>query len=35
MAVFFAGVRGAITLAGALSIPLFLTDGSTFLGAIR
>src|SRR5699024_4449973 len=26
----FAGVRGAITLAGALSIPLFLTDGSTF-----
>ncbi|MBG3024922.1 Na+/H+ antiporter [Proteus mirabilis] len=28
----FAGVRGAITLAGALSIPLFLTDGSTFPG---
>ncbi|TKI03624.1 Na+/H+ antiporter [Martelella alba] len=26
----FAGVRGAITLAGVLSIPLFLTDGSAF-----
>ncbi|MBQ0316639.1 Na+/H+ antiporter [Providencia rettgeri] len=26
----FAGVRGAITLAGVLSIPLFLTDGSPF-----
>lgn len=26
----FAGVRGAITLAGVLSIPLFLRDGSVF-----
>ncbi|WP_065822650.1 Na+/H+ antiporter [Photorhabdus australis] len=26
----FAGVRGAITLAGALSVPLFLTDGTPF-----
>ncbi|QCR37402.1 Na+/H+ antiporter [Nissabacter sp. SGAir0207] len=26
----FAGVRGAITLAGVLSIPLFLPDGSAF-----
>ncbi|AGC03319.1 Na+/H+ antiporter [Candidatus Blochmanniella chromaiodes str. 640] len=26
----FAGVRGAITLAGVLSIPLFLRDGSAF-----
>ncbi|MGP1931518.1 MAG: Na+/H+ antiporter, partial [Arsenophonus sp. ET-DL12-MAG3] len=26
----FAGVRGAITLAGVLSIPLFLTDGTPF-----
>ncbi|AKC60213.1 Na+/H+ antiporter [Blochmannia endosymbiont of Camponotus (Colobopsis) obliquus] len=26
----FAGVRGAITLAGVLSIPLFLNDGSVF-----
>ncbi|AKC59626.1 Na+/H+ antiporter [Blochmannia endosymbiont of Polyrhachis (Hedomyrma) turneri] len=26
----FAGVRGAITLAGVLSIPLFLSDGSVF-----
>jgi Na+/H+ antiporter len=26
----FAGVRGAITLAGVLSIPLFLADGSAF-----
>ncbi|CND32400.1 Na+/H+ antiporter [Yersinia pseudotuberculosis] len=26
----FAGVRGAITLAGVLSIPLFLSDGSAF-----
>ncbi len=26
----FAGVRGAITLAGVLSVPLFLTDGSPF-----
>ncbi|NIF22757.1 MULTISPECIES: Na+/H+ antiporter [Pantoea] len=26
----FAGVRGAITLAGVLSIPLFLTDGTAF-----
>lgn len=28
----FAGVRGAITLAGVLSIPLFLSDGSPFPG---
>lgn len=28
----FAGVRGAITLAGVLSIPLFLTDGTPFPG---
>ncbi|MEK8097997.1 Na+/H+ antiporter [Morganella morganii] len=27
----FAGVRGAITLAGVLSIPLFLPDGTPFL----
>ncbi|AWK43969.1 Na+/H+ antiporter [Photorhabdus laumondii subsp. laumondii] len=26
----FAGVRGAITLAGALSVPLFLADGTPF-----
>lgn len=26
----FAGVRGAITLAGVLSIPLLLSDGSAF-----
>ncbi|MGV7959806.1 Na+/H+ antiporter [Photorhabdus tasmaniensis] len=26
----FAGVRGAITLAGVLSVPLFLTDGTPF-----
>ncbi|PHM38397.1 sodium/hydrogen exchanger family protein [Xenorhabdus mauleonii] len=26
----FAGVRGAITLAGALSVPLFLPDGAAF-----
>lgn len=26
----FAGVRGAITLAGVLSVPLFLSDGSPF-----
>lgn len=30
MASFFRGVRGAITLAGVLSVPLFLTDGSPF-----
>lgn len=28
----FAGVRGAITLAGVLSIPLFLADGTPFPG---
>ena len=28
----FAGVRGAVTLAGVLSIPLFLLDGSPFPG---
>ncbi|AOV95774.1 Na+/H+ antiporter [Edwardsiella hoshinae] len=28
----FAGVRGAITLAGVLSIPLFLSDGAPFPG---
>lgn len=28
----FAGVRGAVTLAGVLSIPLFLNDGSPFPG---
>jgi len=28
----FAGVRGAVTLAGVLSIPLFLSDGSPFPG---
>lgn len=30
MASFFCGVRGAITLAGVLSVPLFLSDGSPF-----
>lgn len=28
----FAGVRGAITLAGVLSIPLLLPDGTPFPG---